>query len=91
MPEMDFSCYCIRKDINITDKGFSFRADTFIYGKWVEDYLIDNLLLNYRVEDEDYTDYGKIDDTLYKEIISCLKTSTNLRLKFKKMMESWDV
>ncbi len=89
LPDLNFSCYCVDKGIAITDIGYEFRLPTFIYGKWIEDYLIDTLKLTYRVKDEDYTYCGKLNDDIYKSVVDCLKKSTSIKRKFKKMIETW--
>lgn len=90
LPHLNFSCFCMDARRTVTDTGYAFPLPTFIYGKWVEDYSLETLGLTYRVKDEDYEYCGKINDDIYVEIIDCLKKSTSIKKKFKKMMTDWN-
>ena len=87
--ELNFKCYCILKDIPITNTGFSFPLNTFIYGKWVEDYKLETLSLTYRVENEDYDNCGRLNDDIYIALLECLKDAPDIKRKYKKMIADW--
>jgi hypothetical protein len=89
LPELTFKCFCIIKGKPVTDMGYQFPLTTFLYGRWVEDYSVEVIANTYRVEDEDYKNCGKISEELYLEILNCLKDSSNIQRRFKRMINEW--
>ena len=89
MPGIGFRCFCFIKDKCVTNTGFSFPLDTFIYGRGVEDYSIETLSLTYRVENIDYVKCGQINDEIYLDLLHCLKDASNIKRKFKRMIAEW--
>ena len=85
----EFRCFCILKDTPVTNTDYCFPLTTFIYGRWVEDYNIDTLSYTYRIENEDYINYGKIKDDIFLEMLRCLQESSQIKRRFKKMIAEW--
>ena len=81
-PEKCICCYYIPKDIIVTDVGFSFQLDTFMYAQNVFDETEKNLLQTYQIEDIEFK--GKLLDNEFDKIISCFSNSTLLPRKFRK-------
>jgi len=52
-PERCFNCYIYQENKVITDSGFSFPIDTYIYGNEVEDYTLNVLESIYQIEGVD--------------------------------------
>ena len=54
LDEHNFHCYCFLKGISVTDTEHKFTLNTFLYGKWMEDYSIQKWLANYTKEGKDF-------------------------------------
>jgi len=89
LPELSFKCFCFLKDTPATHTDYCFPKDTFIYGRWVEDYSLEILSLTYAVENVDYVKCGKINDDIFDEMLRCLKDSSQIKRKYKKLIEEW--
>lgn len=82
--ERCFNCYAFQSNRVITDNGFSFPVNTYIYGNEVEDYALHILQLNYRIEGVDYEIMGKLTKQEYDNLCACLKQSTSIRRGIRK-------
>lgn len=87
--ELNYKCYCIESGVQITNKGFSFPKNTFLYGRWVDDFELDILEETYTIENVDYEDLGKISTEMYQDILKCLENSSQIKRKFKTLINSW--
>ena len=81
-PEKCICCYYISKDIVVTNNGFSFQLDTYMYAQYVFDESENNLLSTYQIEDIEFK--GKLLDEEFEKIITCFSNSTLLPRKFRK-------
>lgn len=81
-PEKCICCYHIPKDIVVSNSGFSFQLDTFLYAQHVFDETESNLFSTYPIEDIEFK--GKILDIEFKKIIQCFSNSNQLPRKFRK-------
>ncbi|WP_426090277.1 hypothetical protein [Flavobacterium sp. DSR3-2] len=81
-PEKCICCYYIPKDIVVTDKGFSFQLDTYLYAQYVFDETETNLFITYQIEDIEFK--GKLIEGEFEKIIQCFSNSTLLPRKFRK-------
>ena len=84
--ERCFNCYAYQAGKVITDNGFAFPINTFVYGNEVEDYLLQTLELNYKIEGVDYEIMGKLTKDEYENLCTCLKQSTSIRRGIKKYL-----
>jgi hypothetical protein len=60
VPEINFNCYYIQKDRIITDSGWAFPKDTYVYGYRLIQLDISDLNAKYKIENVDYQIKGKI-------------------------------
>jgi hypothetical protein len=81
-PEKCICCYYIPKDSIVTDLGFSFQLDTYLYAQYVFDETEINLLSTYQIEDIEFK--GKLIDDELDRIIHCFSNSKLLPRKFTK-------
>lgn len=81
-----FNCYCFEKDATITNNGFSFPFDTFIYGEQIDTYEVTKLQEIYPKEDIDYEIVGKLEKQEFDAIIDCMKNSSRVKRKIKRML-----
>jgi hypothetical protein len=77
--ERCFNCYAFEANRIISENAFAFPIQTFMYGNEVEDYDLDILQHNHKIEGVDYEMMGTLIEAEYKDIISCLKQSTSIR------------
>jgi hypothetical protein len=84
--ERCFNCYAYEAEKVITDNGFAFPINTYVYGNEVEDYLLQTLELNYKIEGVDYEIMGKLTNEEYNNLCACLKQSTSIRRGIKKYL-----
>ena len=81
-----FNCYAFQANRVITDSGFAFPINTYVYGNEVEDYQLTTLNSTYQIEGVDYEVMGTITSTEYTELVSCLKMSTSIRRGIKRYL-----
>lgn len=84
--ERCFNCYAYQADRVIADNGFSFPQNTYVYGNEVEDYSLQTLQLNYKIEGVDYEIMGTLTKHEYIALSKCLKQSTSIRRGIKKYL-----
>ena len=82
--ERCFNCYVCQANKVITENGFSFPINTYVYGNEVEDYALQTLQLNYRIEGVDYEIMGTLTKQDYGDLCACLKQSTSIKRGIKK-------
>ena len=87
-PEINFNCFVISPDIEITTNKKKMPLQSFIYGYRLEEYEI--LLLNDRYVHEgvDYEIFGKLKDDVFEAIINCLKDSKAVKNKYIRVLNS---
>jgi hypothetical protein len=85
-PEFQFNCFYFPKNISITSNGFKFDLPTFIYGHQIDNYDINILSGHYESDDNFYKKIGKIKKEIFKELIDCLKKSSSVKRKYKKIL-----
>ena len=79
-----FNCYAYQANKVITDNGFSFPINTYVYGNEVEDYSLQTLQLVYKIEGVDYEIMGTLTQQEYTDLCTCLKQSTSIKRGIKK-------
>ncbi len=84
--ERCFNCYAYQANRIITNNGFSFPINTYVYGNEVEDYSLQTLNLNYRIEGVDYEIMGTLTNQEYADLCACLRQSTSIRRGIKKYL-----
>lgn len=87
LPGINFNCYVISKEIEVTDDNKKFDFKTHLYGHQLDIYEIDLLNELYPIENTDYYIWGKMKDSIYKDLIDCLKSSKTVKRKYKKILK----
>ena len=85
-PEINFNCYYFKKDQIITENGWGFPKDTFVYGYRLTLLSIVNLTLKFVIENVDYRIIGKLKEFEFDAIIHCLKDSKSVKRKFRRSL-----
>lgn len=88
LPDINFNCFVISDDIEITDCGRYFDFPTYIYGYQLDTYEESLLREIYPNEGTDYEIWGKMKDGVFKELIECLKSSKSVRIKYLKILNN---
>lgn len=70
----------------VTDNGFFFDKNTFIYGQNIKTYNLISFLEQKMKGEVDITVKGKLIDNLFTSLKDCLKNSDAVRKKFKKYL-----
>jgi hypothetical protein len=76
---INFNCYFIEHDKAITENGFSFPIDTYLYGERVAFFNQKIFEEIYLVENVDYKVLGKLFDSEFECIIECFKNSKSTK------------
>jgi hypothetical protein len=82
--QMQIICYCIKKHVVITNTGFSFDKDTYMYGNELGDYDIE--LFNTKYTTSEIEVKGRLNDAEFHSIKTCFANSPNVKRKYKRML-----
>ena len=66
---------------------FAFNKNTFIYGADLDIYPTSRFELQERMAQTSIEKIGKLDDSIFEELVSCLAGSKVVKNKFRKMLE----
>jgi len=86
LPKRMINVYIFLANVPVTDNGFSFRVNTFIYGANIKTYDSGAFLSQMQDSETEITLIGRLSDPLFKDIINCLKNSDAVRNKYKKLI-----
>lgn len=86
IPQANFNCFFLLANIIITTNGWSFPENTYLYGHQIDEYEVNNLKDIYPIEGIDFEIVGVINSNIYEAIINCLRTSSSVKRKFKKIL-----
>ena len=87
-PEINFNCYCFEKDRVITENGWGFPKETFIYGFRLKLLVVKDLKSKYKIENVDYQIKGKLLDHEFRAIITCMRDSRSVKRKYRRLLGS---
>jgi hypothetical protein len=82
-----FNCYLFEEGRVISDNGFCFELNTYIYGNEVEDYLLEDLNRVYAIEGIDYEIVGKLTELEYNDLYQCISNSSSVKRKIKRLFD----
>lgn len=86
IPDACINCYIFEAKKPITKCGWSFDLDTMLYGNWIDDYSVDNLLQKYPIQGVDFDIIGELIDEELSAVIECFKNSRTVKRKYKKLL-----
>ncbi len=86
LPDIDLNCFVISKTEFVTKCNKQFDFTTHIYGKQINKEEIAYLQSTYPTENENYEVWGKMKNSLFKELIDCLKNSDAVSKKYTKLL-----
>jgi len=86
LPDINFNCFVISKNLEVTNCGKKFDFKTHLYGHQLDIYPIELLEELYPIENTDYYIWGKMKDAIYNDLIDCLRNSKNVKRKYKRIL-----
>lgn len=86
LPDINFNCYYFEAQKPITDEGWGFPLETYIYGPQVA--LFDKCKFEnlYSVQEIDYEIVGKLLEPEFVAIINCIKNSRTVKRKIRRAL-----
>jgi len=86
LPSINFNCFVVSKEIEITNCGKKFDFDTYLYGHQLDIYEVKLLKELYPIKNTDYFIWGKMKTNIYNDLIDCLKKSKTVKRKYKRLL-----
>lgn len=83
---INFNCFVIPAEKEVTECGKKFDFKTHIYGHELDSHEISTLSEIYQIENTDYEIWGIMKEDIYNELIECLKNSKSVKMKFIKLL-----
>ena len=84
----DFNAYYCSPDIVITTNNWSFPTHTYLYGHWVNAFLLKDLEAAYQVEGVDYEIIGLLKKEELTAIIKCFLKARTTKNKVKRLLSN---
>jgi hypothetical protein len=85
-PENGINCYIIEANRPITQNNWSFPQTTFLYGMWLDDFLISQLESRYSIAGVDYEIIGDLLPDELDHILNCFRNSAQVKRKYKRWL-----
>ena len=85
-PDINFNCYYFEAHRTITDNGWGFPINTYLYGSQVAKFNRINFESIYPLEHFDYELVGSLIESEFLAIINCIKTSKSVSRKIRKLL-----
>jgi len=86
LPEINFNCYYFEANKSITENGWGFPLETYVYGPLVAEFNKVNFESLYSVEEIDYAIVGKINSDEFYAIVNCIKNSKTVKRKIRRAL-----
>ena len=80
------NAYIFMANEDVTDNGFFFEKNTFIYGQNIKTYNTAVFLQQQTTGQTEIKEKGKLKDDVFNALRECLKNSDAVRKKFKKYL-----
>lgn len=88
IPEGNINCYIFKSGISITQNGWAFPKDTFLYGNWIDEYSVDLLIDIYPTVGIDYEIIGQLTIEEMNSLIKCFSQSASVKRKYKRIFSA---
>ena len=86
-PERCINCYAFEANKPVTDMGFAFPLDMYIYGQHLDEYETELLEDIYPVEGIDYEVKGQLKEKEFNDLVHCFKNSASVKNKYKRLLK----
>ncbi len=87
-PEINFNGYVFSPDDEITDCGKRFPKRTHLYGYQIDTYDTKKLSELYPIPDVDYTLFGTLKPSVFKDLLDCFRNSKVVPQKIKRLLNA---
>ena len=84
--ESNFNCYYFSPNNSISDDGWAFPFETFLYGMYIDEYNLKTFREIYQFEGVDYDIACTLTDEEFVNVIDCFKKSSTVKRKFKRLI-----
>lgn len=84
--EQRFNIFKFQAGVPVTDKGYRFTKDTFIYGEQLDTYPISEFLKQKITDGIEICELGRISDDVFDNLQKCLKNSAKVKRKYKRYL-----
>jgi hypothetical protein len=88
IPDACISCYIFEAKRPVTDGGWSFQLDTFLYGQYLDTYEVALLEEIYPIEGVDYEIIGKLTQQELRAVVQCFANSSSVKRKIKRLLQN---
>jgi hypothetical protein len=78
--------YCFIAGNVVTDTGFSFEKNTYLFGSDVQDIQESLFLQLYKLEGVDYDIKGRLNHGELNDVLECFQNSKNVKRKIKRLL-----
>jgi hypothetical protein len=85
-PERCINCYAFEALKTVTEEGFAFPLDTYIYGQHLDEFDAELLEDIYPIEGIDYEIIGQLKRDKFDDLIDCFKNSASVKNKYKRLL-----
>lgn len=86
VPAINFNCYYFEANKPVTESGWGFPLETYIYGPQVAEFNKTNFENIYSVEEIDYEVVGKLTAREFMAIKNCIKNSRTVKRKIRRAL-----
>lgn len=83
---INFNCYYFSPNVEICNNGFSFPIETYVYGFRLHNFNVNSFLQQEKNKETIIEHKGTLKDTELLAIRECLKTSSSVKRKYKKLL-----
>ena len=86
LPGINFNCYYFEANKPITEDGWGFPLETYVYGPQVAEFKKSNFESIYAIEEIDYEIVGKLTAIEFTAIQNCVKNSKTVKRKIRRAL-----
>ena len=84
--DISFNCYYFDLSVPICDNGFSFPVETYVYGFRLQNFNLNNLLLQELTDKTTIEECGTLTKSEYQALIHCLTHSPEVKRGYRKLL-----
>ena len=86
-PNINFNCYYFDPNVSVCDNGFSFPAETYVYGFRLKEFDLEIFLLQETNGDTIIEEKGKLTDAEYAALVRCLASSKSVKRGYRTVLQ----
>ena len=90
-PDIDFNCYFFKEGVSISETGYSFPVDTYMYGERITTASKKIMHDIYRKEGKEYEIKCRLSKREFSSIIRCLKNSKSVKNRIRRLLNDVEI